>query len=141
VIVKVVKVVMMMMILDPQRHRKAEVSDSDVNIDYDDDVDGSSKSDHLRNLEQFLGKSGLTFTPEDPTSISQIVNHFLGNDFHEILVQQSDLYHAQNSDKYKNSKSLAWKDVTITVMKKFLAIIIFMGHAKKDKTGDYWSAQ
>jgi hypothetical protein len=49
VIVKVIKVVNMMMmttmILDPQRHRKAEkgeveVSDSDVNIDDDDDDDG-----------------------------------------------------------------------------------------------------
>jgi hypothetical protein len=68
------------------------------------------------------------------------VNRFLGNDLLEILAEQSNLSHAQNTDKYKNSsKSLAWKDVSITDMKKFLAIIILMGHVKKDKTRDYWS--
>jgi hypothetical protein len=75
----------------------AEVSDSDINIDDDNDDgdDGYSKNNDLRSLEQFLGNSGLTFTPDDPTSISEIVNHFLGKHFLEILVEQSDLYHAQ----------------------------------------------
>jgi hypothetical protein len=62
------------------------------------------------------------------------VNRFLGNYFLEILAEQSNLYHAQRRDKYKNSlKSLAWKDVSITDVKKFLAITIFMGHVKKIK--------
>jgi hypothetical protein len=57
------------------------------------------------------------------------VNRFLGNDYREILLEHSSLYHAQSADKYKNpSKSLAWKDVSITDMGKFLAIIILMGH-------------
>jgi hypothetical protein len=60
------------------------------------------------------------------------VNGFLRNDFHGILAEQSNLYHAQHADKYKNSlKPLAWEDVSITYMKKFLAIIILMGHVKK----------
>jgi hypothetical protein len=60
------------------------------------------------------------------------VNSFLGNDFLETLVEHSNLHNAKNADKYKiSSKSLAWKDVSITGMKKFLAIIIFMGHVKK----------
>jgi hypothetical protein len=53
------------------------VSDSDVNID----DDGWTNNDDLRNLEQFLGNSDLTSTPDDPTSISKAVNRFLGNDF------------------------------------------------------------
>jgi hypothetical protein len=62
------------------------------------------------------------------------VTRFLGNDFFEILVEQSNLYSAQNASKYKNSsKSLAWKDISITDMKKFPAIIILMGHVKKIK--------
>jgi hypothetical protein len=83
VIVKVIKVIML--ILDPEHHRKAEVSDSDVNIDDDDDDDddddGCSKNYDLRSLHQSLGNSGLTFTSDDPTIISEIVNHFLGNHF------------------------------------------------------------
>jgi hypothetical protein len=40
----------------------------------------------------------------------------------------------------KTPESLAWKDVSITVLKKFLAIIILMGHVKKEKkTRDCWS--
>jgi hypothetical protein len=35
----------------------------------------------LRNLEQFLGNTELTFTPDDLISISEVVNGFLGNDF------------------------------------------------------------
>jgi hypothetical protein len=67
------------------------------------------------------------------------VNRFLGNEFLEILVEQSNLCHARNADKYKTSQKLAWKDVSITDMKKFLAIIILMGHVGKHITRDYWS--
>jgi hypothetical protein len=74
---------------------KLEVSDSDVNIVDDNDVDnGWTKSDDLGNLEQFLGNTGLAFTYHDPTRISEVVNRFLGNYFLEILVQQSNLYRA-----------------------------------------------
>jgi hypothetical protein len=107
------------------------MSDSNVNIDdEDDDVDfGWIKNDDLRNLEQFLVITGLTFTHDDPTSISEVVNRFLGNDFFEILLEQSNSYLAQNAGQYKNSsKSLAWEDVSITDMKKFSAIIILMCH-------------
>jgi hypothetical protein len=107
------------------------VSVSNVNIDDDDDVDvddGWNKNDDYRNLEQFLGATGLTFTPDDPTSISEVVNRFIGNDFLEILVELSNLHHAQNADKYINcSKSLAWKDAIVTNMKKCLAMIIYTG--------------
>jgi hypothetical protein len=78
------------------------VRDSDVNIDNENDVDdGWNKSDDLKNLEQFLGNTALTFTPDEPTRISEAVNRFLGNDLLEILVEQSHLYHAQNANKYK----------------------------------------
>jgi hypothetical protein len=61
-----------------------------------------SKIDDLRFLEQFLCNTCLTFTPDDPIRISEVVTRFLGNDFLEILVEQSNLYHTQNADKYKN---------------------------------------
>jgi hypothetical protein len=126
-----------MMALDPQRHRKAErgrgleVSDSDVNIDEDDDInDFWIINCDLRNLEQYLNNNGLTFTPDDPTSISEVLNRFHRNGFLEILVEQSNLYHAQNADKYKNSsKLLVWN----TDIKKFLATIIYGAMSVKIK--------
>jgi hypothetical protein len=73
----------------------------------DNDVDfGWTKNYDLRNLEQFLVNTALTYTHDDLTSISEIANCFLGNDFIEILVEQSNLYHAQNAGKYKTSQSL-----------------------------------
>jgi hypothetical protein len=44
----------------------------------------------LRNLEQFLGNTSITYT----SSNSEDVNHFLGNNFLEIFVEQSSLYPA-----------------------------------------------
>jgi hypothetical protein len=46
---------------------------------YDDsDVNDGWTNDDLRNLEQFLGDTGLTFTPSDPTGtgcgISQLTD-------------------------------------------------------------------
>jgi hypothetical protein len=67
------------------------VSNSNVNID-DDGDGGFYKNDHLRNLEQFLCNTSLTFVSDDPTSISEVLNRFIGNDFLEIPADQSDLY-------------------------------------------------
>jgi hypothetical protein len=66
------------------------VSYSDLNID----DDGGSKIDDLIHLEQFLGNTSPTFTPDDHTGTSDSVNRFLGNDFLQILVQQLNLYHS-----------------------------------------------
>jgi hypothetical protein len=52
---------------------RLDVSDSDVNIDDDNDVSDGWSNDDLRSLEQFLGNTSLTFTPNDPTSISEVV--------------------------------------------------------------------
>jgi hypothetical protein len=68
---------------------RLEVTDSDKNNDVGGDVDdGWTKNDGLRNLEQSFGNTGLTFTPDYPTSISGVANRFLGNNFLEILVEQ-----------------------------------------------------
>jgi hypothetical protein len=51
----------------------------------DDDNDGCSKYDDLRKLEQFLGNTSRTFTPDHPASTSEVVNRFFGNDFMTFL--------------------------------------------------------
>jgi hypothetical protein len=58
-----------------------EVSDSNVN----DDDDSWTNNDDIRNLDQYLGNTSLTFTPDDPTSISEVVNRLLGMIFFKFL--------------------------------------------------------
>jgi hypothetical protein len=72
------------------------------------------------------------------------VNCFLENDFLETVSEKLNLFRAQHAGKYKKcTKSLAWKyaHINLTDIKKFLAIIIMMGHVKKDKIREYWSAR
>jgi hypothetical protein len=77
-----------------RKRARLEVSDSDINIDDDNDVgDGWTKNDDLKNLKQYLGNTGLTFKPDDPTDNFEVVNRLLGNDFLEILLEKSNLYH------------------------------------------------
>jgi hypothetical protein len=62
-------------------------SDKSSNDDDDDDVEDGFTKNYLGNLEQSLGNIGLTFTHDDHTSVSEVVNSFLGNYFLEILVE------------------------------------------------------
>lgn len=90
-----------------RKRARQEVSDSDLNIDYEDeDVDdGCSKKDDLRNLEQFLGDTSPTFTPDHPISTSEVVNSFLGNDF--MMLWSNDIYTLLKiQTNTKTSKSL-----------------------------------
>jgi hypothetical protein len=69
-----------------RKRERLEVSDPDVNIDdndddddddeeeeEDDDDDCWTNNDNLKNLEQFLGDTALTFTPNDPITVSEVV--------------------------------------------------------------------
>lgn len=61
------------------------------------------------------------------------------DDFFTYLVTESNRYYYQNIDQFKISrKSIKWKDITISEMKKFLGLIIFMGQVRKDTRDDYW---
>jgi hypothetical protein len=90
-----------------RKRARLEVSDSDVDIYDDCDVDdGLTENDDYGNVEQFVGNTGCTFTPDDTTSISEVVSRYLGNDFLETFVEQSNLCHAQNADKTKTPHRL-----------------------------------
>jgi hypothetical protein len=92
-----------------------------------DTDDGFTKDDPLRNLEPFEGVKGLTYTPQNPSSISEAVDHYCGDQFFKIFAEQSNLYHNQNLDKHKtSSKTLKWVHISTDEMKRFLVIIILM---------------
>jgi hypothetical protein len=105
----VVMMILTLSVTKRQERGRLEVSDSDVNSEDEEDVDdGWTKNDDLRNLKQFLGNTGLTLTPDDPTRISEVVNQFIWNNFLEILVKQSNLYrtHAPRRDPVGDCQAL-----------------------------------
>jgi hypothetical protein len=66
------------------------------------------------------------------------VSSVIGDDLIKLLADQSNLYHSQNSEKWKVSpKTLKWSNITPEDMRKFLGLIILMGQVKKENIGDY----
>lgn len=102
--------------------------------------DGWTTHDPERNLEAFSGNPGITYTPKDASSISEVVGRFLDDEFFTLMIDQTNLYRKQNVHRYKTySKTAPWQDVCRNDMNKFLGIIILMGQVKKDVIRDYWS--
>lgn len=81
------------------------MSDLDVHKDdYEGADDGCTKL-WYKKFRTVLGNTDITCTPDDPVSISEVVNRSLGNNLLETLVEQSNVYHVQNADKYKSPQS------------------------------------
>jgi hypothetical protein len=103
-------------------------------------VDGWSKRDNTPNVEVFLGNPGVSVNTENPTDINQVVSTVIGDDLTELFVEQSNLYHRQNVEKWRMSpRSLKWTDITKSETKEFLGLILLMGQVRKDNLKDYWS--
>ncbi|KAI4483477.1 hypothetical protein M0802_013354 [Mischocyttarus mexicanus] len=91
-------------------------------------------------LEPFEGSPGIKILPKSEASVRDIVNLFIGDDLLEYLVTESNRYHYQVINKYKNiSKTNKLVDITFSEMKRFLGLIVLMGQIKKDRLHDYWS--
>ncbi|XP_048511375.1 uncharacterized protein LOC125500990 [Athalia rosae] len=73
-------------------------------------------------------------------SIMDIVNLFIGSDLIKHFVRESNRYHYEivEKDKITSKTKKMERDVTVTEMKKFSGLIIFMGQVK-DVLYDYWS--
>jgi hypothetical protein len=91
-------------------------------------------------LETFLGVPGVTARPSEPENIGGITGLTFGNDFFELLALHTNLYHQQTKALHKPSpKGLKWAEVTTLEVKKFLRLIILMGHVRKLHWKDYRS--
>ena len=99
-----------------------------------------SEVDRTPVLEDFLGHPGVKVMPNNPESVSDCVELFIGDDLFQMMVEETNRYHAQNIHKFKQSKkSLKWRDVNIIELKKMLGLILIMGHVRKDDRYEYWS--
>ncbi|XP_017762744.1 PREDICTED: piggyBac transposable element-derived protein 4-like [Eufriesea mexicana] len=112
--------------------------EDDANNVEDDDI--WSTNDEAVILEPFEGSPGIKIMPSSQENVMDSVNLFLGIDFFEHLVRESNRYHYQVMEKYKTpSRTKKWTDITVPEMKKFLGLIVLMSQVKKDALYDYWS--
>jgi hypothetical protein len=129
-----------------RKNHSSIISDSESSEISEDEVADSGildtwiKRDVKVTLEKFEGTPGVKIKPKHIDSISEAVELFLGDDFFQMMCDESNLYYSQNKDKYKLSpKSGKWSDITVPEMKKFLSIIILMGQVRKTSLKEYWT--
>ncbi|XP_053960478.1 piggyBac transposable element-derived protein 4-like [Anastrepha ludens] len=117
--------------------RRTILSDSESSSDEHEEE--WSSIDNPPVLEEFLGYSGINVDTV-PKSITDATNLFIGDDLFTYFVEESNRYYYQNINKFTiPKKSVKWKDITISEMKKFLGLIIFMGQVRKDRRDEYWT--
>lgn len=75
--------------------------------------------------------------PNSSDNIIDIVNLFIGDDFFTYTVEKSNRYYDQNRKNIKSNKTLKWKSITLSEMKKFCGLIILIGQVHKDVICDY----
>ena len=96
--------------------------------------------DKLMSIEPFLGSCGVQKIPSNPKSIFQCVELFIQDNLFAMMAEQSNLYYEQNKHKYQcSSKSRKMTVITTDEMKKFMGIILLMGHTVKKTLKEYWS--
>lgn len=123
---------------DSEEDEISNIEDDTNNVEDNNDI--WSTNDEAISLEPFEGSPGIKIIPSSPDNVMGSVNLFIGNDFFEHLVRESNIYHYQIIEKYKiPSKAKKWTDITVPEMKKFLGLIVLMGQVKKDVFYDYWS--
>lgn len=89
--------------------------------------------------QSFEGTPGLKISPADE-KIDSIVKLFIGDDFFELLCNQSNLYYKQNEELFKNSAEMAgFTDISLRDMQKFMGLLLMMGALKKMYLVEYWS--
>jgi len=105
-----------------------------------DNSDVWCKTDKKRRNEPFLGTTVLNIVIHNPESVAEVLSSVIGEYLIELLADQSNFYHNQNSEKWKVSpKTLKWSNITPEDMRKFLGLIILLGQVKKENIRDYWS--
>ncbi|GBO18249.1 hypothetical protein AVEN_53677-1 [Araneus ventricosus] len=119
----------------PSKRQRRILSDSEADSDEEwNDID------IVPSLEDYSRNSKVPNFECDPPSIVDVIDSFFDEEFFNLVVSQTNLYHTQMKDLYKNSaKTLQWKEVTTNDMKKFLGLLVLMGQTKKTCWRDYWS--
>jgi len=88
-------------------------SDSDSSTEEEESSEPESSDDKTSDIwfitdkkpsnEPFLGTTGLKIVIDNPESVVEVVSSIIGDDFMQLLTEQSNLYHSQNAQKWKVS--------------------------------------
>lgn len=125
----------------PRRRRDLPILSSDSEQS-DNEEEEWLENDTPPVIEQFLGQSGVVVMPNNPQSVNEVVQLFIGNDLFDYMVEETNRYHQQNMDKFKDrAKGVKWKDVTMIELKKMLGLLLLMGKVRKDSRDEYWSTE
>ncbi|GBN37185.1 hypothetical protein AVEN_263414-1, partial [Araneus ventricosus] len=102
----------------PSKRQRRILSDSEADSDEEwNDID------IVPSLEDYSRNSRVPNFECDPPSIVDVIDSFF-DEFFNLVVSQTNLYHTQMKDLHKNSaKTLQWKEVTTNDMKKFLGLL------------------
>lgn len=124
-------------VIQPPRRQKRLIIESDSESDSEEEW---TENDITPTLEDYSKISGLTVALSDPQSISEVTDLVFDNNFFELVASQTNLYHSQVEHFHKKAaKTLPWREVTTSDVKKFLGLLILMGQTKKSHWRDYWS--
>ncbi|EQB59787.1 ac transposable element-derived protein 4 [Vairimorpha apis BRL 01] len=124
--------------LQPKRRRVLPIPSNESEESEDEVVDWS-EIDNVPIIEQFLGQSGV-FVPYNSQSVMDAVKLFIGDDLFEYMVTETNRYHAQNIELFRDSaNSVKWKDVTVVELKKMMGLLLLMGKVRKDTRDEYLS--
>ncbi|GBN99470.1 MAM and LDL-receptor class A domain-containing protein 1, partial [Araneus ventricosus] len=104
----------------PSKRQRRILSDSEADSDEEwNDID------IVPSLEDYSRNSRVPNFECDPPSIVDVIDSFFDDEFFNLVVSQTNLYHTQMKDLHKNSaKTLQWKEVTTNDMKKFLGLLL-----------------
>jgi hypothetical protein len=88
-------------------HLKQSYSESQTSFEESDDSNDTSnsrattwvKEDKTSNLGPFTRNLGVKQIPSDPTKVAVIIELFFGDNFFEMLSQETNLYYFQNQGK------------------------------------------
>jgi len=123
----------------PKRRRVLPIQYSDSERS-DDEVLEWSEQDNSPMIEQFLGQTGVVEMPNNSESVDEVVQLFIENDLFDYMAEETNRYHSQNVDKFKDSaKSVKWKDVSAVEIKQMLGLLLLMGKVRKETRDEYWS--
>ncbi|GBN79664.1 hypothetical protein AVEN_181792-1 [Araneus ventricosus] len=108
----------------PSKRQRRILSDSEADSDEEwNDID------IVPSLEDYSRNSRVPNFECDPPSIVDVIDSFFDDEFFNLVVSQTNLYHTQMKDLHKNSaKTLQWKEVTTNDMKKFLGLLVLKGY-------------
>lgn len=117
-------------------HDSDSLKTLDSDTEDEDDLLGWGEEDPPRNNEPFLGSPGATF---DVTVGSEIITEkFIGDEFFQMVADETNKYYSQNSDKYESIENSKWVDVTVPEMKRWFGLVLLMSLSRIEYLHYYW---